>query len=54
MLLTTGLGMMVAARRMPQAWAAPAAPHGPPSVAAGPFIFADDFDGPAGSGPDPA
>ena len=54
MLLTTGLGMMFAAMRMPEAWAAPLAPQGPPSVASGPFIFADDFDGPAGSGPDPA
>src|ERR1700689_111338 len=53
MLLTSGIGMLAAAMRMPEAWAAPSAPQVPPSAGGGPIIFADEFDGPAGSPPDP-
>ncbi len=54
MLLMTGMGMLAAALRVPEAHgdpthtASPAAPS-----AGGPYIFQDEFDGPAGSGPDP-
>ena len=54
MLLMTGVGMLGAAMRLPGAWAAPSAPEAPPSATGGPYVFADEFDGPAGSGPDPA
>ncbi len=54
MLLMTGVGMLGAAMRIPEAWASPSAPEAPASVGAGPYIFQDEFDGPAGSGPDPA
>jgi hypothetical protein len=54
MLLMSGIGMLGAAMRLPGAWAAPQAPGVPPSAVGGPFIFQDEFDGPAGSGPDPA
>ena len=56
MLLTTGLGMLAAAASMPlpEALAAPTSPDAPPSAGGGgPYIFADEFDGPAGSPPDP-
>jgi hypothetical protein len=53
MLLTTGIGMLGAAMRMPEAWAAPSAPEAPSAGGGGPYIFQDEFDGPAGSGPDP-
>ena len=57
MLLTTGVGMLAAAAaaRVPNAHANPlhAAPPAAPSAgAAGPYIFQDEFDGPAGQGPD--
>jgi len=58
MLLTTGLGMLAAAAatRFPEAEASPAHPTPPsaPASAGGPYIFQDEFDGPAGSAPDPA
>ena len=55
MLLMTGLGMLGAAMSIPEAWATPSsAPEAPPSAVGGPYIFADEFDGPAGSAPDPA
>ncbi|MGB8790038.1 MAG: glycoside hydrolase family 16 protein [Mycobacterium sp.] len=44
---------MGAAMRMPEAWAAPSAPEAPSAGGGGPYIFQDEFDGPAGSGPDP-
>ena len=53
MMLMSGLGMIGAAMRLPGAWAAPSAPATPPSAGGGPYIFADEFDGPAGSAPDP-
>ncbi|WP_108922203.1 glycoside hydrolase family 16 protein [Mycobacterium montefiorense] len=56
MMLTTGLGMLAAAASMPlpEALASPSAPQTPPSAGGGgPYIFADEFDGPAGSPPDP-
>jgi hypothetical protein len=55
MLLTTGLGMLAAAASMPlpEAAAHPSPPDAPPSAGGGPYIFADEFDGPAGSAPDP-
>ncbi|HWF68778.1 MAG TPA: 1,3-beta-glucanase, partial [Mycobacterium sp.] len=57
MLLTTGMGMLAAAAavRGPEAHANPthAAPPAAPSAGpAGPYIFQDEFDGPAGQGPD--
>ncbi|KMV20888.1 1,3-beta-glucanase [Mycobacterium heckeshornense] len=63
MLLMTGIGALVAAMRLPQAWAHPSSPNAPAPVpppaapagsAGGKYIFSDEFDGPAGSGPDPA
>ncbi|MDT5257903.1 MAG: hypothetical protein QOD10_2983, partial [Mycobacterium sp.] len=56
MLLTTGLGMLAAAAAtpVPEALANPSkpAPPGPSAGGGGPYIFQDEFDGPAGSGPD--
>jgi Glycosyl hydrolases family 16 len=54
MLLTTGLGMLAAAAAtpVPEARAYPAPPEAP-AGAGGPYIFQDEFDGPAGAGPDP-
>ena len=58
MLLRTGLGMLAAAAAIPvpQALANPshpAPPEAPSAGPGGPYIFSDEFDGPAGSGPDP-
>ena len=67
MLLTTGIGMLAAAAAgaigVPEAVAYPSPPEtpgdrvqppaAPPSASGGPYIFQDEFDGPAGSGPDP-
>ena len=54
MMLMSGLGMLGAAMRLPEAWATPSAPEAPPSAGpGGPYIFHDEFDGPAGSAPDP-
>jgi hypothetical protein len=59
MLLMTGIGMLTAAVRLPEARALPATPpHAPapppaaPAASAGGYIFQDEFDGPAGQGPD--
>ncbi len=59
MLLMTGIGMLTAAVRLPEAEALPATPpHAPapppaaPAASAGGYIFQDEFDGPAGQGPD--
>jgi hypothetical protein len=54
MLMMTGMGMLAAAVRVPEARAYPSPPAAPPAAAGGPYIFQDEFDGPAGSGPDPA
>ncbi|AKN15414.1 glycosyl hydrolases family protein 16 [Mycobacterium haemophilum DSM 44634] len=58
MLLTTGIGMLAAAAAaavgVPEAEAYPAPPAAPAATAGGPYIFSDEFDGPAGAGPDPA
>jgi Glycosyl hydrolases family 16 len=56
MLLMTGLGMLAAAVRAPEALANPshpAPPEAPSAGPGGPYIFQDEFDGPAGSAPDP-
>jgi hypothetical protein len=56
MLLMTGLGMLAAAVRCPEALANPshvAPPEAPSAGSGGPYIFQDEFDGPAGSAPDP-
>jgi hypothetical protein len=62
MMLMTGIGVLAAAIRVPEARAYPSQPDGrmpppsapPPAAASGTYIFQDEFDGPAGSGPDPA
>ena len=41
-----------AAIPVPEARAYPSPPDAP-AAAGGPYIFQDEFDGPAGSGPDP-
>jgi Glycosyl hydrolases family 16 len=53
-MLTTGIGMLAAAAaiRVPETRAYPSPPDAP-AAAGGPYIFQDEFDGPAGSGPDP-
>ncbi|MBV8290638.1 MAG: 1,3-beta-glucanase, partial [Mycobacterium sp.] len=58
MLLTTGMGMLAAAAAVgvPEARANPthaAPPAAPAAGQAGPYLFQDEFDGPAGQGPDP-
>ena len=53
MLLMTGIGALAAAAQLPAAQASPRPPAAP-AGAPGAYIFADDFDGPAGQGPDPA
>ena len=54
MLLTTGLGIAAAAAavRGPGAHADPTHAAPPAAGPAGPYIFQDEFDGPAGQGPD--
>ncbi len=65
MMLMTGIAALSAAIPLPEAQAYPSradapagpvpAPTAPPlDAATGNFLFADEFDGPAGSGPDPA
>jgi hypothetical protein len=54
MLTMTGVGMLVAAVGVPEARAYPSPPAAPAAGGTGPYIFQDEFDGPAGSGPDPA
>jgi hypothetical protein len=55
-MLMTGLGALAAAVRLPEAHASvpdvPAAP--PPGGSSVNYIFQDDFNGPAGSAPDPS
>ena len=58
MLLMTGMSVLAAAIPVHEAWADPSSPDAPagpvpaPSAATGGYIFADEFDGPAGSAPD--
>jgi hypothetical protein len=55
MLTMAGMGMLAAAIRVPEAHANPTHPAPPDAPSAGgPYIFQDEFDGPAGSAPDPA
>jgi hypothetical protein len=59
MMLMTGIGMLTAAIPLPQAGAVPSRPQkpvpaAPPNGQSGPYIFQDEFDGPAGSAPDPS
>jgi beta-glucanase (GH16 family) len=51
MMLLTGIGALSAAMPAPTAGAAPVPPP-PAAPAAGGYLFADEFDGPAGSAPD--
>ena len=61
-MLTMGLGALTAAIRLPEAWAHPSPPDtpagrvpppaAPTDAAPGSYIFQDEFDGPAGQGPD--
>ena len=51
MLLMSGLGLLAAAVPLPSAEAIPS-PR--PAAPAGGYLFQDDFDGPAGSAPNPA
>jgi hypothetical protein len=56
MLLTTGLGMLAAAAAIPvpEGRAYPLPPAAPAGSPGGPYIFQDEFNGPAGSAPDRA
>jgi Glycosyl hydrolases family 16 len=51
MMLMTGFGALAAALPLAKAGASPAPP---PKAPAGGYVFADEFDGPAGSAPDPS
>ena len=53
LLMTTGLGLLAAATKIPQANAAPTTPV-PAAPAPQNYLFHDEFDGPAGSAPDPS
>jgi hypothetical protein len=64
MMLMTGIGVLAAAIPLPEAQAYPSRPDAPadrvppPTAPAtgqtGPYLFQDEFDGPAGSAPDPS
>ena len=60
MMLMSGIGLLAAAIPLPQAGASPSRPARPVPAAPPPsseppaYIFQDEFDGPAGAGPDPA
>jgi len=60
MMLMSGIGLLAAAIPLPTAGASPSRPAGPVPAAPPPsseppaYIFQDEFDGPAGAGPDPA
>jgi beta-glucanase (GH16 family) len=59
LLFMSGLGLLAAAIPVPVARALPSGSHAPPlapppQTATPPFLFHDEFDGPAGSAPDPA
>ncbi|MGB9305427.1 MAG: family 16 glycosylhydrolase [Mycobacterium sp.] len=51
MLLMTGVGVLATAIPLPEARAHPSPPEAP-NGGAGPYVFQDEFDGPAGSAPD--
>jgi hypothetical protein len=51
-MITMGLGALGAAMSLPEAWAHPSPPAAPADAAPGSYIFHDEFDGPAGQGPD--
>lgn len=53
MLMTTGLGLLAAATKLPAAGATPSTPV-PAAPAPQTYLFHDEFDGPAGSAPDPS
>jgi hypothetical protein len=55
MMMMTGIGVLAAAIPVPEARAYPSvpAPTAPPVAAPVTYLFQDEFDGPAGSGPDP-
>ena len=50
MMLMTGFGVLAAAVPVPQARAYPS----PPDAPSGSYLFHDEFDGSAGSAPDPS
>src|SRR6202047_4744624 len=52
MMLMTGITALVAATPLPEARAYPSLPTAPANGQSGPYIFQDEFDGPAGSAPD--
>ena len=52
MMLMTGVSALVAAMPLPEARAYPSLPTAPANGQSGPYIFQDEFDGPAGSAPD--
>ena len=58
MMFMAGMGLLAASVPVPQAQANPvdrvSPPAAPPAAASGTYIFQDEFDGPAGSAPDPA
>ena len=62
LLFMSGFGLLAAALPAPAAWADPAPPVGPvppgspqpTSAAPQTYLFRDEFDGPAGSAPDPS
>ncbi|HZU49451.1 MAG TPA: glycoside hydrolase family 16 protein [Mycobacterium sp.] len=62
MMLMLGIGAMAAATPLPKAGAHPSsprtppmpAPAAPPGATTGGYLFHDEFDGPAGSAPNPA
>ncbi|MCV7215006.1 glycoside hydrolase family 16 protein [Mycobacterium crocinum] len=54
-MLMAGFGAVAAALPMPVAGAAPTRPQAPPQTTSTPtYLFHDEFDGPAGSAPDPS
>jgi len=53
MLMMSGMGMLAAAVGVPEAQAHPSSPAAPAAGPGGPYLFQDEFDGPANSAPDP-
>ncbi|WP_225933804.1 glycoside hydrolase family 16 protein [Mycolicibacterium pallens] len=55
LMLMAGFGAVAAALPMPVAGATPTRPQAPPQTTSTPtYLFHDEFDGPAGSAPDPS